>query len=162
MPALSMAALTKTCRARWPISSNNSNSSTPPLANGLMLNMRMTLTKKCNRCMAQASAKLFRSLLIWFPTALTVKCLHTHTDTVQTSLPFTRLLARACPTITTVYQTSLHHPSSTEQVMARSSMLLTTMDHLRSSDNLACLNQPQSPKDRSSSSHPRTTRCLLS
>jgi hypothetical protein len=46
--------------------------------------------------------------------------------------------------------------------MGRSSTLLTTMDHLRSSDNLACLNPQQSPKDQSSSSHPRTTRCLLS
>jgi hypothetical protein len=162
MLVLFTEVLTRTCRARWRTNSNSSISNTHPPAKGHTPNTRMTTTKKCSRCMAQLSAKLFRYLSIWFPTALTTKCHNMHTDTVQISLPFTRRVARACPTTTTVSQTSLRLQSSTAQAMARSFTLLMTMDHLQSSDSLACPNLQQSPKARSSSSHPRTTRCLLS
>lgn len=163
MLGLFTAALTRTCRARLLINSNRSSiSNSPPPANGRTPNMRMTTTKKCNRCMAQVSAKLFRSPSIWFHTPLTAKCHNMRTDTVQTSLQFTRRAVRACPTITTAFPISLRLPNSTEQAMVRSFTLLTSMDHLLSSDSQACPTLRQNPKDRSSSSHLRTTLCSSS
>ena len=153
MLALSMAVLTRACRASWLISSNNSSSSsinnTPPPANDHMPSIHTIATQKCNRCMAKVLAKLCKCLPTWCRTLLTAKCPNTHTDTAQISLLFTRRVARACPTITIAFRTNLRLPSSTEQATARSSMQLMTMDHLQSSDSLECLSLQRNPKDRS-------------